>query len=139
MVLLSGDIHAGFAAQHTPRTVEFTLPAVSSTTLHEMSSNSAAADADNAEAGKRMVAALESLLLEGDPGLRYVQSRRHGVGTARVDAGAFAFEVTELPATLCRTCHYEDGAAVAEVHSTVTLLARLRGLSTSVPRASATW
>ncbi|MBK9669388.1 MAG: alkaline phosphatase D family protein [Thermomonas sp.] len=112
VVLLSGDIHAGFAAQHTPRTVEFTLPAVSSTTLHEMSSNSAAADADNAEAGKRMVAALESLLLEGDPGLRYVQSRRHGVGTARVDAGAFAFEVTELPATLCRTCHYEDGAAV---------------------------
>ncbi|HWS78181.1 MAG TPA: alkaline phosphatase D family protein, partial [Thermomonas sp.] len=41
VVLLSGDIHAGFAAQHTPRTLEFTLPAVSSTTLHEMSANSA--------------------------------------------------------------------------------------------------
>ena len=57
VVLLSGDIHAGFAAQHTPHTVEFTVPAVSSETLHTLSAESARADKANAEAGARMVAA----------------------------------------------------------------------------------
>lgn len=112
VVLLSGDIHAGFAAQHTPRTLEFTMPAVSSTTLHDMSSESAAADADNAAAGMRMVEALESLLMEGDPRLRYAQLRRHGTGIARVDADAFTMDVCEVPATLCERERYQDAGGV---------------------------
>jgi alkaline phosphatase D len=112
VVLLSGDIHAGFAAQHTPRTVEFTLPAVSSATLHQLSSNSAAADADTAQTGGRMVEALESLLLEGDPGLRYAQTRRNGIGIARVGADAFTMEMTELPAELAASDHYHDARGV---------------------------
>ena len=119
VVLLSGDIHAGFAAQHTPRTLEFTLPAVSSTTLHEMSSKSAAADADNAAAGMRMVAALESLLMEGDPSLRYVQAQRHGVGIARVDGEAFAMEVSEVPAALCERDRYQDAGDVLAASASV--------------------
>lgn len=119
VVLLSGDIHAGFAAQHTPRTLEFTLPAVSSTTLHEMSSKSAAADADNAAAGMRMVAALESLLMEGDPGLRYVQTQRHGVGIAHVDGEAFAMEVSEVPAALCERDRYQDAGDVVAASASV--------------------
>jgi alkaline phosphatase D len=112
VVLLSGDIHAGFAAQHTPRTVEFTVPALSSETLHAMSANTAQADPANADAGLRMVDALESLLMEGAPALRYAQSKRNGVCIARVDADSFRLDMHELADDMCASNRYDDAQGV---------------------------
>ncbi len=112
VVVLSGDIHAGFAAQHTGRSIEFTVPAVSSDTLHTMSTDSARADPANADAGLRMVEALESLLAEASPVIRYVQTRRNGVALAQLDADAFALEMFELPSAQLVENRYDDAAGV---------------------------
>lgn len=112
VVLLSGDIHSGYATQHSARTLEFTVPAVSSETLHAMSATSARADPANAEAGLRMVEALESLLLQGDPRLRYAQTRRNGAAIAQIDARALRFSVFELAGELVAQNHYEDRAGL---------------------------
>ena len=111
-VLLSGDIHAGFATQHTARTVEFTVPAVSSETLHAMTAAGARNDPDTAESGQRMVEMLPALLQAATPEIRYVQTRRHGVGVAEADARGFGMAMFELPAELVETEHYADPAAL---------------------------
>lgn len=112
VVLLSGDIHSGYATQHSARTLEFTVPAVSSETLHAMSATSARADPANAEAGLRMVEAMDTLLLQGDPSLRYAQTRSNGVAVAHVDARAFRFTVFELPGELAVQDCYADRAGL---------------------------
>lgn len=111
-VLLSGDIHAGFATQHTTRSVEFTVPAVSSQTLHAMSAESAGKDPETADSGARMVEMLPDLLREASPAIRYVQTRRHGVGVAAADAQGFRMAMFELPAELVAQERYADPAAV---------------------------
>lgn len=111
-VLLSGDIHAGFVTLHGARTVEFTMPAVSSETLHAMSAGSAAHDRENAEVGLRMVESLPALLQDATPAIRYVQTRRHGVGLAHADARAFRMDMFELPAELVAQDLYADAGAV---------------------------
>ncbi|GAB1406934.1 hypothetical protein MASR1M8_08530 [Thermomonas brevis] len=111
-VLLSGDIHAGFATQHTARTVEFTVPAVSSETLHAMTAAGARNDPDTAESGQRMVEMLPALLQAAAPEIRYVQTRRHGVGVAETDAHGFGMAMFELPAELVETERYADAAAL---------------------------
>ncbi len=111
-VLLSGDIHAGFATQHTARTVEFTVPAVSSETLHAMSAEGARANAENARTGMRMVEALPELLQAATPAIRYVQTNRHGVGIATVEADGFGMELFELPQDRVGRDLYADPAAV---------------------------
>ena len=110
-VLLSGDIHAGFATQHSARTVEFTVPAVSSSTMHAISSAGARADRENAEVGLRMVEAMPSLMQAATPAIRYAQTTRHGVGLAEADATGFRLGMFELPADLVSRDLYADPAA----------------------------
>lgn len=114
-VVLSGDIHASFATRHSDRTVEFTAPAVSSTTLSDMMANAASADPANAEAGARLVAALDAVLAAGDRRIRHVQTTRHGVGLMQRNAdGSCRVQFTLLPSALCTQRLYDDPPRVAE-------------------------
>ncbi|AWV08595.1 alkaline phosphatase D family protein [Marilutibacter maris] len=108
VVVLSGDIHAGFATQLAPRTVEFTVPAVSSQTLNAIMAGSVEADpqAESAEAGRRLVAALDTLLPLGNEAIRYAQTVRHGMGLLTVGGERLQAGFFELPATACEQCHY---------------------------------
>lgn len=106
-VVLSGDIHAGFATEHGPGVVEFTTPAISSQTLSGMLDH-ASAGGEQAEAGQRLAAQLEAVLQAGNPRLRYAQTRRHGVGLLQIDGERITAEFRELPAALCTRCLYSQ-------------------------------
>ncbi|MDR7069411.1 alkaline phosphatase D [Pseudoxanthomonas japonensis] len=119
-VVLSGDIHASFATQHSDRTVEFTAPAISSSTLSDIMGDAAKADAATAEAGTRLVAALDVLLGKGDARIRHVQTTRHGVGLIQRDAaGDTAVDFLLLPADLCAAPLYDQAARIAEAGTRV--------------------
>jgi alkaline phosphatase D len=115
-VVLSGDIHASFATQHSAKTVEFTAPAISSSTLSAIMADAAKGDPATAEAGLRLVAALDVLLGKGDARVRHVQTTRHGVGLLQRDAaGQCAIEYRLLPSELCAENCYEDASRIAAV------------------------
>lgn len=111
-LVLSGDIHSGFATQLGARTVEFTTPAVSSTPLHDMMLNTAQRDPANAEAGIRLTEQLEALLPVGDPRIRYVQTRRHGHLLIEVAGDALQARFFELPSEACQQRLYDAPAQV---------------------------
>ncbi|MCF7222254.1 alkaline phosphatase D family protein [Marilutibacter chinensis] len=108
VVVLSGDIHAGFATQLAARTIEFTVPAVSSQTLNAIMAGSVESDPDagSAEAGRRLVAALDALLPLGNEAIRYAQTVRHGHGLVTVADDGLRAGFFELPPDLCATCLY---------------------------------
>ena len=110
VIVLSGDIHAGFATQLAPRTVEFTVPAVSSQTLNAIMAGSVEADpeAESAEAGRRLVASLDTLLPLGNEAIRYAQTVRHGHGLLTVDGERLQAGFFEVPAELCGSCRYPE-------------------------------
>jgi alkaline phosphatase D len=113
-VVLSGDIHASFATQHSARTVEFTAPAVSSSTLSDIMADAAKADPATASAGERLVAGLDALLATGEPRIRHAQTRRHGVGLFQRDAaGACEVQFLLLPSALCGERLYDDAARIS--------------------------
>ncbi|MEZ0471618.1 alkaline phosphatase D family protein [Luteimonas salinilitoris] len=112
VILLSGDIHAGFATQHSAGTVEFTAPAVSSETLKGILARSSEGDGEQAEAGRRMVAMLEQLFADGFAPLRYVQTERHGVGVLSIDGAQVEATFHELPDDVCRTRLYDTPEAL---------------------------
>lgn len=112
-VVLSGDIHASFATQHSAKTVEFTAPAISSSTLSAIMADAAKADPATAEAGLRLVAALDVLLGRGDARVRHVQTSQHGVGLLQRDAaGDCRVEFRLLPSGLCAERLYDDAARI---------------------------
>jgi alkaline phosphatase D len=112
-VVLSGDIHASFATQHSAKTVEFTAPAISSSTLSAIMTDAAKADPATAEAGLRLVAALDVLLGTGDARVRHVQTTQHGVGVLqRAADGSCEVRFTLLPADLCAQRLYDQPAAI---------------------------
>ena len=112
-VVLSGDIHASFATQHSATTVEFTAPAISSSTLSAIMADAAKADPATADAGLRLVAALDILLGKGDARVRHVQTTHHGVGFLERDAaGHCAIEFRLLPADLCAEKLYDDATRI---------------------------
>jgi alkaline phosphatase D len=112
-VVLSGDIHASFATQHSATTVEFTAPAISSSTLSAIMADAAKADPATADAGLRLVAALDILLGKGDARVRHVQTTHHGVGLLERDAtGHCAIEFRLLPADLCAEKLYDDATRI---------------------------
>ena len=112
-VVLSGDIHASFATQHSATTVEFTAPAISSSTLSAIMADAAKADPATADAGLRLVAALDILLGKGDARVRHVQTTHHGVGLLQRDAtGHCAIEFRLLPADLCAEKLYDDATRI---------------------------
>lgn len=114
-VVLSGDIHASFATQHAPRTLEFTAPAVSSQTLSAMMVSATKEDPANAEAAGRLVAGLDQLLAKGDSRIRHVQTTRHGVGVVTLDqAGDLQVEFLLQPAEACKQRLYDQAALLAE-------------------------
>lgn len=113
-LLLSGDIHAGFASQHAPKVVEFTTPAVSSTTLGSILGKNVDGDAATQAAGRRLVEALDPLLLSGYPGLRYAQTRRHGVSLITLGREAVEVRFLEFDETLAGECLYERPGAWRE-------------------------
>ena len=117
-VVLSGDIHAGFATQLSERTVEFTVPAVSSQTLKDILAGSAGDDPDTAETGRRLVEALDDVILEGDARIRHAQTSRHGVGLIEIGAdGKLQASFFELPADACRQRLYGQPEAMkAKLH-----------------------
>lgn len=106
-IVLSGDIHAGFATQHTPRTVEFTAPAVSSQTIGSILASAMTRDPATAETGRRLVADLDAIIRAGLPGLRYAQTRRHGVGVLELDGGQARMRFIEAPESACRERMYD--------------------------------
>ena len=111
-IVLSGDIHSGFATQHGAAVVEFTAPAISSETLSGMLARSSGGSAERAEAGRRLADHLETVVSAGNPALRYAQTRRHGVGVLRIDGEHATAEFQELPAELCAQCLYEQPGQV---------------------------
>lgn len=112
-IVLSGDIHASFVTQHSPRTVEFTAPAVSSSTLSDIMTNAAKADPATAEAGMRLVATLDEVLARGEPRIRHVQTRKHGTGILQRDAdGRCEVRFNLLPSELCAEALYEQPQAI---------------------------
>ncbi|MDO5505185.1 MAG: alkaline phosphatase D family protein [Pseudoxanthomonas suwonensis] len=114
-LVFSGDIHAGFASQLGTRTSEFTVPAVSSTTLADIMRRSATADPHTADAGRRLVDALDTLLPGAEPRIRYAQTTRHGFGLVELDGEVGRVSFFEVPASLCRASRYGDpDAAIAE-------------------------
>jgi alkaline phosphatase D len=84
-LLLSGDIHAAFATQHAPRTVELTTPAISSTTLADILSREVEREPATAEVGRRMVDGLDALIVHGDPRVALARTREHGVVLVEAD------------------------------------------------------
>ena len=112
-VVLSGDIHASFATRHSGKTVEFTAPAISSSTLSAIMADAAKADPATAAAGERLVAGLDALLAAGDPRIRHAQTRHHGVGLFQRDAaGACDVQFLLLPADLCGQRLYDDATRI---------------------------
>ena len=116
-IVLSGDIHAGFATQHTARTVEFTAPAVSSQTIGSILEAAITADPATGETGRRLVADLDGIIRAGLPGLRYAQTRRHGVGVLEFDGGEAKMRFIEAPESACRERLYERPEAYRALSS----------------------
>lgn len=112
-VLLSGDIHASFASQHRPRVVEFTTPAVSSKSLGAILERNAGGDAATREAGARLAANLDALLLAGYGGLRYAQTRRNGAMLLAIGRDELRVRYLELEAERVAERHYADPGALA--------------------------
>ncbi len=112
-VVLSGDIHSGFATQLGDRSVEFTTPAVSSTPLHDMLLATALRDPAQAEAGRRLAENLDALLAHGEPRIRYVQTRRHGHLLLAIAGDTLRAEFFELPAETSRVNGYANPLRVA--------------------------
>ncbi|RYZ71578.1 MAG: hypothetical protein EOP91_10480 [Lysobacteraceae bacterium] len=112
-VVLSGDIHAGFATQLSPRTVEFTVPAVSSQTLRDILAGSAQDDPATADTARRLVDTLDEVLADGEARIRYAQASRHGAGLVEIGAdGQWKASFMELPAETCLTCLYQEPEAL---------------------------
>ncbi|GAB3739747.1 hypothetical protein GCM10028794_23700 [Silanimonas algicola] len=109
-VLLSGDIHASFASQHRERVVEFTTPAVSSKSLGAILERNASGDAATRAAGQRLAAALDPLLRDGYPGLRYVQTRRNGALLLEIGADAIVARFLEIDGERVAECLYAEPA-----------------------------
>lgn len=112
-ILLSGDIHASFASQHRPRVVEFTTPAVSSKSLGAILERNAGGDAATREAGARLAASLDALLLAGYGGLHYAQTRRNGVLLLEIGRDELRARYLELDADKVAERHYADPLALA--------------------------
>ncbi|MDR6991757.1 alkaline phosphatase D family protein [Luteimonas sp. 3794] len=106
-ILLSGDIHASFATQHSAATVEFTAPAVSSETLASIIERSASGDSPQADATRRLAAALDAVVRHGNPGIQHARTRRHGVGLVRIAGDAVEAGFIELPEATSRSRHYD--------------------------------
>lgn len=111
-ILLSGDIHAGFATQHSARTVEFTTPAVSSDTIGRIVERSAVGDGAQAQATRRLAGALDAVIAHGNPAIRYAQTRRHGVGLVHIAGEAVEASFIELPEDVSLTRHYDAPTAL---------------------------
>ena len=113
-VLLSGDIHAAFATQHSARSVEITTPAVSSTTLADILASEVERDPNTAEVGRRMVEQLDALILHGDPRVQHARTRVHGVSLIEARMDALEVQLLCLPPEVCRSRGYEDAGALHE-------------------------
>jgi alkaline phosphatase D len=107
-VLLSGDIHAAFATQHSDRCVEITTPAVSSTTLADILASEVERDPNTAEVGRRMVDALDRLIVHGDSRVRHARTRLHGVSLIEAHMDHLDARFLCLPPEACRTPAYDD-------------------------------
>jgi alkaline phosphatase D len=112
-LLLSGDIHAAFATQHSARSVEITTPAVSSTTLADILASEVERDPNTAEVGRRMVDALDRLIVHGDPRVKHVRTRLHGVTLIEARPDALHVQLICLPPEACREQGYADPARLA--------------------------
>ncbi len=112
-ILLSGDIHASFATQHSARTVEFTTAAVSSDTLGSIIARSGRGEGAQAEATRRLAAALDTLIRRGNPAIRHAQTSLHGIGLIRIDGERVEARFLELPDSVCRQRHYDAPATIA--------------------------
>jgi len=113
-VLLSGDIHAAFATQHSARSVEITTPAVSSTTLADILASEVERDPNTAEVGRRMVDALDRMIIHGDPRVRHARTRVHGVTLIEARMDALDVQLLCLPPEACRERRYDDATALRE-------------------------
>ncbi len=109
LVLLSGDIHAAFVTEHAHGTVEFTAPAISSRVLHQMISHAAQDSPLDESLVQSFLDGLEDALKHAEPGIRYANTRAHGLLLHRVDAEAVHTSLHQLPAHWVRESLYEAG------------------------------
>lgn len=119
VVLLSGDIHASFATQHATRVAEFTTPAISSGSFRALIASAAAGDPLLAPLATPLLPSLDLLLRAGNPSIKYVQSNRHGVAIANVDASTVQVTYLELPEARATTSAYATPSSIdAELRTT---------------------
>ena len=110
VIVLSGDIHASFATQHSAHTVEFTTPAVSSESLKGILARSVNGNPDAASrrTGEHMVTQLDALLMHGFAALRYANTDHHGVGVLTLDGAQVDVRFYQLPSDACHKRLYDD-------------------------------
>lgn len=111
-VLLSGDIHAAFATQHSAGSIEITTPAVSSTTLADILASEVERDPNTAQVGRRMVEQLDALIVHGDPRVKHARTRVHGVTLIEARIDALDVRLLCLPPEACRERGYDDAPAL---------------------------
>ncbi len=120
VVILSGDIHASFATRHNANVAEFTTPAISSSSFRALLASAAAGSAQLAPLAGPLLPALDQLLRAANGSIRYVQSNRHGVAVASIDASAMQVTFTELPEARATTSAYDTPTSInADLRTTV--------------------
>jgi alkaline phosphatase D len=135
VVILSGDIHASFATQHSASVVEFTGPAISSTSFRSLLGTSAASDPVLAPLAGPLLPLLDTLMRTANPKIGYAQSSRNGVAVASADATAVQVSFLELPTVRVTQSAYADPASInADLRTTQ---ARYDGTTLTVTPAAA--
>lgn len=118
-VVLSGDIHASFVSQLGEKSLSITTPAVSSKTLRDIMSVSVENGAeDQREAGQRMLAELDDLLLTGDARNLLADTGRHGFVMLDVDKQQMSATFSTVPSDTTQTNHYADRQRFVDQHVT---------------------
>jgi hypothetical protein len=85
---------------------------VSSTTLADILASEVERDPNTAEVGRRMVDALDRLIVHGDSRVRHARTRLHGVSLIEAHMDALEVHMLCLAPETCRERHYDDPAAL---------------------------
>jgi alkaline phosphatase D len=102
-LLIAGDIHANFVAQHGEHTYEFTGTAISTSTL-----KSGGEQLEALGIPATAVQALDALLQLANPSIRYANSNNNGVAIMRLDGQVANVTYYELTPEDVAVSYYDD-------------------------------
>jgi alkaline phosphatase D len=103
-LLIAGDIHANFVAQHGKQTYEFTGTAISSSTFGSIFEEQMVAIG----IPTATVQALDALLQLANPSIRYAKSNHNGVAIMRLDGQAANVTYYELTPEDVAVSYYDN-------------------------------